>query len=118
MGDGPGQSARHSLYAIHLRRWFDLFDRKQILVSSYDELKQDPTKLQERVRSFLGRAIPGQLKRSNANDNQFKVQSPSCEAKQALQDVFVPQNEQLYQLLESNPGPSMEQRPFPKFRDP
>eukprot|EP00568_Trieres_chinensis_P010561 CAMPEP_0183306906 /NCGR_PEP_ID=MMETSP0160_2-20130417/15290_1 /TAXON_ID=2839 ORGANISM="Odontella Sinensis, Strain Grunow 1884" /NCGR_SAMPLE_ID=MMETSP0160_2 /ASSEMBLY_ACC=CAM_ASM_000250 /LENGTH=295 /DNA_ID=CAMNT_0025470385 /DNA_START=212 /DNA_END=1099 /DNA_ORIENTATION=+ len=114
---GPGQSTRHGLYVNHLRRWFELFDRRQILVLSYDELRRDPEKLQERIRCFLGRNIPGPFKRANANDSQFKIQSPSCKAKRALRDFFAPLNEELYQILKSKPGPPMEQRPFPRFED-
>jgi hypothetical protein len=112
---GPGRSSRHGLYATHLRKWFELFDRKQILVLGYDELKNHPQKLQERIQTFLGRGFPGGLRRSNSNDSQYKVQLPSYEAKETLLAAFAPLNKKLYELLESNPGPSMEQRPFPRF---
>jgi hypothetical protein len=116
--DGPGRSTRHGMYVTHLREWFRLFDRSQILVLSYDELQRHPEKVQERIQSFLGLDIPGQLNRSNSNESQFKVRLPSCEAKEALLAVLAPLNEELYRLLESNPGPSMEQRPFPRFQEP
>lgn len=115
---GPGRSTRHGLYAIHLKKWFDLFDRSQILVLSYDELQKEPKLLQERIQRFLGRDITGDLCRSNSNDNSYKVRLPSCEAKKALMKVFLVQNENLYQLLESSPGPAMEQRSFPRFSEP
>ena len=115
---GPGRSTRHGMYAIHLSRWFKLFDRKQILVLSYHELQYHPENLQQRIQSFLGHPVPGALSRSNSNDSQNKVNLPSCKAQETLLAVFAPMNEKLYQLLESNPGPSMEQRPFPKFQDP
>lgn len=35
-----------SFYAKHLTKWFELFDRHQILILSYDELKADPYKVQ------------------------------------------------------------------------
>eukprot|EP00797_Seminavis_robusta_P018732 Sro280_g107070.2 (218) ;mRNA; r:51573-52226 len=115
---GPGRSTRHSLYATHLRKWFELFDRSQILVLSYDELRFHPEKTQERIQSFLGRTVPGSLRRSNSNDNSYKIALPSRDAKQALAGVFATLNEELYQLLDSNPGPPMEQRPFPRFQEP
>lgn len=115
---GPGRSTRHGMYATHLREWFRLFDRSQILVLSYDELQCDPEKLQERIQSFLGLNIPGQLRRLNSNDSECKVRLPTCEAKQALLSILAPLNEELYQLLESNPGPPMELRPFPRFQEP
>jgi Sulfotransferase domain len=112
-----GCSTRHGLYATHLCKWFELFDREQILVLSYDELEHQPERLQERIQSFLGYAIPGILCRANANDGPHKVQKPSWKAKQELQAVFKPLNEKLYQLLASNPGPLMEQAPFPRFEE-
>lgn len=112
---GLGQSTRHSLYAIHLQKWFHLFDRKQILVLSYDELLKNPERLQERIQSFLSFSIPGRLKRANANDGPHKIKSPSAETSRVLQEVFSSYNEDLYRLLESTSGPSMEQRPFPRF---
>ena len=116
--NGPGRSTRHGLYAKHLSKWFEVFDRKQILVLSYDELQHNPGKLQERIQSFLGFEIPGQLKRSNSNDSPHKVQLPSREAKAMLLKVFAPFNEKLYQILEASPGPPMEQQPFPEFQGP
>ena len=115
---GPGRSTRHGLYATHLSTWFKLFDRRQILVLSYDELQYHPENLQERIQTFLGCTVPGGLCRSNSNDSHDKVRFPSCKAQETLLAVFAPINEKLYQLLESNPGPSMEQRPFPKFQEP
>jgi Sulfotransferase domain len=113
---GPGQSTRHGLYARHFQKWLDHFDRSQILVLSYDELVHHPKALQDRIQRFLGRVIPGALLRANSNDNPDKVRLPSCEARDALLEVFLPENEKLYQLLESHPGPPMEQSPFPPFR--
>lgn len=115
---GPGRSTRHGLYATHLSTWFNLFDRKQILVLGYDELQYHPASLQARIQSFLDRKVPGELSRSNSNDSPDKVYLPSCKANEALSKVFASANEKLYQLLEVNPGPSMEQSPFPKFQEP
>lgn len=116
---GPGRSTRHSLYAIHLSKWFETFDRNRILLLSYNELQQNPAKVQERIKQFLPHLeeipVMGNLKYSNSNDNPYKVQSPSVEAKKMLLEVLEPHNEELYKLLESYPGPSVEQRPFPRF---
>jgi len=112
---GPGRSTRHGLYATHLHQWFELFDRNQILVLSYDELQQDPQQLQERIQTFLECVIPGALRRSNSNDHPSKVTAPSEAAQSALLQVFQRHNENLYKLLEAYPGPPMEQRPFPRF---
>ena len=113
---GPGRSTRHSMYAIHLRQWFQLFDRQQILVLAYDELQHLPEQSQDRIQRFLGHKISGRLSRSNSNDSVDKIRSPSPRAREALLAAFAPYNEDLYRLLESDTGPSMEQRPFPRFK--
>ena len=112
---GPGMSSRHGLYATHLRKWFDCFDRSQILVLSYEELQHQPQKVQDRVQLFLGRDIAGTLRHSNSNDHPSKVKVPSDTAQNTLTEIFQTPNEDLYQLLDASPGPSMEQRPFPRF---
>ncbi len=113
---GLGRSSRYGLYASHLQRWFELFERSQILVLSYFELCENPEKLQERIQNFLGRKIPGNLRRENGNDYPQKVLVPSREARQSLESFMKPHNERLYQLLEARSGPPMEQTPFPRFR--
>jgi Ca2+-binding EF-hand superfamily protein len=113
---GKGRSSRHGLYANHLKEWFRLFNRNQILVLSYDELRTAPEKVQNRIQLFLERTISGKLqKKINSNDSQEKILTPSTEARQCIESIMKPHNELLYQLLEENPGPSMEQRPFPRF---
>lgn len=114
---GKGRSSRHGLYANHLREWFRLFNRDQILVLSYDELCTAPERVQDRIQRFLRRSIAGNLQQEiNSNDSQEKVLTPSTEARQCIESIMKPHNERLYQLLEENPGPSMEQRPFPRFQ--
>ncbi|KAL7465911.1 hypothetical protein ACHAXS_006214 [Conticribra weissflogii] len=112
---GPGQSTRHGFYAKHLKNWFELFDRNQILVLSYQELQRDPKKIEERIEQFLGLHIPGHIKWANSNESDQKLTQPSERARSALQSIFSFENEKLYSLLESNPGPPMEERPFPRF---
>eukprot|EP00804_Cyclotella_cryptica_P030713 CCRYP_009150-RB/>CCRYP_009150-RB protein AED:0.27 eAED:0.26 QI:0/-1/0/1/-1/0/1/0/137 len=112
---GSGRSSRHGLYANHLQNWFERFDRNQIIVLSYDELCTNPEKLQGRIQSFLGVAVPGHIRRINSNNSLQKVEILSNEPRQQLESFMKPHNERLYELLEANPGPSMEQRPFPKF---
>ena len=117
---GLGRSTRHGMYAVHMKKWFELFDRQQILVLSYHELRYHPGRLQERIQSFLGHRVigGGGLQRSNCNESKFKVQHPSARAQDALNEVFAPLNADLYKLLESNRGPEMEETPFPRFVKP
>lgn len=112
---GLGRSSRYGLFANHLREWFELFDRNQILILSYDELQSKPSTLQGRIQVFLGRTVQGNISQANANDSPQKVHMPSNDTKQILHSFFRPHNDRLYQLLEAMPGPPMEQRPFPRF---
>jgi Sulfotransferase domain len=41
-------------YAFHLRKWFDTFDRENILVTMYDELRAHPQTYLDRVTDFMG----------------------------------------------------------------
>lgn len=109
---GAGMSTRHGMYATNLTKWFQVFDRNQILLLSYHELQNRPEKVQKRIQEFLGFEITGKFKRANALDTPFKIQSPSLEAKRALDFIFNDQNKRLYRLLELNPGPAMEESPI------
>ena len=126
-----------SFYAKHLIKWFELFDRQQILILSYDEVKADPDKVQWRIKQFLGlknqfaglndpssstststsTGSTSTLPKKNQRNSSLKQSIPSCKAQSTLADLFEPEHEKLYLLLEANSGPcSMEQHPFPKFR--
>lgn len=105
-------------YAHLLKEWFVGFRRDQILILSYDEMVSDETQMMERVQSFLGldpQNNPGHMEETNTKDNEQKVRSIDCNLQQELNDVFDPLNDELYRLLEENPGGEMEQRPFPRF---
>mmetsp|Transcript_824 Transcript_824/g.1253 ORF Transcript_824/g.1253 Transcript_824/m.1253 type:complete len:287 (-) Transcript_824:57-917(-) len=113
---GKGRSSRYGLYANHLKEWFRLFNRNQILVLSYDELCTAPERVQDRIQRFIGRTISGSLQEKiNSNDSEEKFFKPSAEVKQCIETFMKAHNERLYQLLEENPGTVVEQRPFPRF---
>jgi Sulfotransferase domain len=119
---GPGRSTRHGKYVDHLRPWFQCFDRAQILVLSYEELQCHPERLQQRIEMFLGVTITTDStgdswlrRRANANESNEKVRHIAPATSAALYEAFRPFNESLYELLDANPGPPMEQRPFPHF---
>jgi hypothetical protein len=120
-------------YSKHLKEWFKLFDRSQILIVSYNELQRDPTSTLSRIQKFLGDtmispdAVNSKLQRSNAQERPDKVSLPSCVSQTKLRDIFAPWNEELYELLlllededeESNNSSSsstFEERPFPRFQ--
>ena len=103
------------LYARHLSKWLKFDDRKNLLAIAYDKLKQDPKNVQRRVREFLGFNFPGSIAIENSNLNEAKVKHPSCYAQTKLNSIFEPMNQELYRLLNQNPGPTSEQTPFPSF---
>jgi Sulfotransferase domain len=106
----------YGTYAQYLEVFFELFDRKNILILSYDEAKSDSTALLQRIHKFLD--LPGKPKElPHDNSDKGKHEMPPCNVQRALSRRFEPYNQQLYKLLEDNPGPPMEQRPFPKFRN-
>ncbi len=41
-------------YASHLRTWFDLFGRENVLITMYDELRTQPQSYLDRVTDFMG----------------------------------------------------------------
>lgn len=112
---GRGSSSQTPKYSTFLKEWFDLFDREQILVLNYDELKHNSTSFLNRIRKFLGRDLPGDIPHDKTSSGPYKVLKPSSQACSDLEPIYHPYNEELYKLLWENPGPPAEQRPFPKF---
>jgi Sulfotransferase domain len=106
----------YGYYAHWLKKWSKLFDRKrQILVLSFTELVQHPQRLLRRIHDFLDlpQTIPLELTRENTNEK--KTPPPPCKDQLEMAKYFEGPNRELYKFLEDNPGPVVEQRPFPKF---
>jgi len=105
------------LYARWLKEWFDLFPRENILIATYSDLKANETDFLERLHEFLGLPLEGApLKTDKCNDIHSRLEEPiPCEVQNRLAEVFEPANQELYDLLEAHPGPSMEHSPFTKF---
>ena len=112
-----------SLYGNHLEEWLLYFERKQILVVSYSELKQNEPSFLQRVISFLDLDVDPALvqagtKQRNKQDTpgtHNKVGLPACDIQERLSDAFMPSSDKFFSLLEQSEGPEMEQRPFPRF---
>lgn len=108
-----------SCYAFHLRRWFELFDRrKQILVLSYDELISNQRRFLHRLHEFLGISESSEMVLPHKNTNKEQTLPPPCQDQLTVARYFEEQNRELYRLLDEHVGPAMEQRPFPKFQTP
>jgi len=93
-----------SIYVDHLKKWSKLFGRDKILILSYDELKDDPSTVQQQIETFLNIKLKGQLERKNQKITKHKVDVISDKALQLLIPLFQPKNEELYQFLHDNPG--------------
>jgi hypothetical protein len=100
------------LYAMHLKAWTKLFDRNsKLLVLNHDEIRKDPSKMQWRIEAFLGKKlVGGELSASETSE------SIPQRAIRILEPLFRKPNEELYDFLRDVQGPSMEQRPFPRFQ--
>ena len=71
-----------------------------------------------RIQDFLG--LPPNNRKSTMktlNTKTFpgKEALLSCQSQNKLVDIVQPHNEDMYALFTQNPGPPMEQRPFPEF---
>ena len=116
------QAKIEGVYGEKIEQWFHHFDRKQILVLSYDELKENETSFLHRVLSFLGlyvdlAMIDSGTKHFNTHQSSSKVKLPSCDTQKKLAKMFKPSNDKLYQLIDDEKGeqPTEQQRPFPRF---
>jgi len=107
-----------SLYSHNLGEWTKYFNRNQILIVNYDEVRKSPEWAQHRIRKFLGSTFPGELPGSNLNDPPKLKDLMSCSAQTKLNMLFEATTVKLYNFLDQNPGQVMEQSPFPKFQPP
>ena len=86
-------------YAEQLRRYFDYFDRSQLLVLTSDALKTQTRASMERICDFLG--IPRDLDELDLTPrgvgNYAHELTPDIDAQ--LDEYFRPLNEDLYELL-------------------
>lgn len=133
LGDGRCGSkwdiADASDYAHYLSEWLKFLNRKNLLLLSYDEFEENPRITEDRIRQFLSfnftgttrysttttRTLFQRIKSQSHSNVTYETKSPTCYSQKQLNVVFGPTNHQLFQLLNNNPGPEAEQRPFPHF---
>jgi hypothetical protein len=92
-----------SLYVDHLKTWVELFDRRHLLLLSYDEMLKNPSKFQSRIESFLGITLHGDFVYSNTNEFQTKVRKIPDYAIRVLEPLFDAKNSEVRYLLFSKP---------------
>ncbi len=89
-------------YAEQLRRYFDLFDRDQLLVLSANAVLSDPVASFGRLQAFLGlRPAEIDLKRHNVRTG-YPPLDPGT--RERLRDHYAPYNQELYELLGEDLG--------------
>ncbi|KAL3800022.1 hypothetical protein ACHAWO_004700 [Cyclotella atomus] len=110
-------SHEHIQYATHLKSWANLFDRRQILVISYDEIDTYPWRAQWRVSEFLGLSVSHDLKVQDTETGAIPHGTIS-RAAQFIRPFFVQSNLELWSFLEAIQGPWMEEKPMSKFVEP
>lgn len=114
-------SFSQSHYAMYLKRWFELFDPKQILVLSYEEDVSPGIPAKERIRKFLALPSPESetpFRKLNTQKSQYKIAKAACSAIDALRPYVEKWNQELLELLASHERPPMERKPFPHFNLP
>lgn len=104
------------LYSHWLRKWFQLFDRQQILIMSYDDFRRNETDFLMRMHEFLDLPDPvGKDKKTPVANKQSGVATViPCRVQTRLADLFESHNQDLYQLLRDHQGPASEPT-FPEF---
>ena len=102
IGKKPVSSTEHyirnGLYAQHLKNWFEVFPKEQILVLDYHELDTDPDGFVEKVFGFLG--LQDFLLRDVQPVFAGNNPTPPLDVKQRLDEYFQPYNEELKQFLD------------------
>ena len=88
-------------YASQLRRYFDLFDREQLLVVTFDDLRQAPERVHAQVQRHLGLEVRGlgeRLEAFNVRRDAYPPIDPAT--RDRLREHFMAPNAALEQLLD------------------
>ena len=109
-----------TIYRVYMhtgsQEWFDVFDRKQIYIASYDDLKENPAEFLLRIHEFLELPLTDPLETQELNSVHIKMAPIPCALQQKLAAKFEGPNRDLYSLLEADRGPNVERRTFQKFQ--
>ena len=93
-----------------------------MLILRYEELKENPTRFEQRIEEFLHQEFHASLDIVNKKwgvGTTKQSRQLSCETERMLLDILEPKNNQLYDLLNNGAnqrGPSMEEYPFPLLK--
>jgi len=109
-----------SYYALHLARWFKLFDPPQILVLSYEKDVIPGTPAKERIQEFLGASlllsdkhVPFRTSNTHESPQKVRMHNVTCSTLEPMQPIVDGWNKELYELLAAQKPRGIS--PFPKF---
>ncbi|GAB4377340.1 MAG: hypothetical protein Kow00121_26480 [Elainellaceae cyanobacterium] len=91
-------------YVEQLENYYQYFDRSNILVLSFDQLRKDACSILQEICEFLNiRAFPQdavrQLQKEKHNVGKYQQSDGDRATVEQLRNYFLPYNEKLYQLL-------------------
>jgi hypothetical protein len=91
------------------------FKRDQLLVLSYDELEYNRLAFMWRVEQHVGKT----LNRNFVADEEGDIMARKIPARanDMLDPLYWGKNQELYHIVHKEPGPKMEQYPFPPFEN-
>lgn len=88
---------RRGMYASHLRDWFSLFGREQVVVLHFGRFVRDPQCVADRCFSFLGvPSVEVRARHANQSSGEKKM---SAVVEEELREFYRPHNRELYELL-------------------
>ena len=91
---------RGGIYWQQLKRYLDLFDRKNLLIMESEELKTDRTAVLNRVTAFLGLSEHDWSQANLKDSHVRKYSSPIAdEDRKILQEFYQPHNIKLFSLI-------------------
>lgn len=85
-------------YAVQLQRWFEYFDKDNILILNSESFFKDPGAIYNQVLTFLGLKSHNKVHFTPLNTDKTKKKM-SKDAEQYLKEYFKLKNQELYDLL-------------------
>jgi hypothetical protein len=91
---------RHGIYADYFINWFELFNKKQILILNADDLKKDTKNTLQQIFEFLG--VENHTIENLSHISARKYPKLSDITRKKLIEFYKPHNERLNKLLQRN----------------
>ena len=91
---------RHGIYADYFINWFELFNKKQILILNADDLKKDTENTLQQVFEFLG--VENHTIENLSHISARKYPKLNDITRKKLIEFYKPHNERLNKLLQRN----------------